>query len=206
MSFARKYLQSAFMYLALYIFGPLFLFLGTSLARFAYAYLNYLFPRLFPLYSAVGDKEGYLKYLTLLATVGIFTAIWLMNYFALRMDNSRFELMIERTDGQYTLKEGFSIFISELGPCELVVSAILPLMLVFPAYLIPDFGFIEIPVLAFLANLLERALWLGYAFKEHYSLTEALMHTVVFSLIARASVLPGALCKWRASWLSGSME
>ena len=206
MSFVKKYLHSAFMLMVLYIFGSLFLSLGTAAARFAYAYLNHLSPRIFPLFNVITEKEAYGKYLAFLSAAGIFISIYLMHYFALRMDNSKFELMIDKTDGQYTLKEGLVIFLREFGISELIICAALPVILIFPSYLIPDFGFIEVPVLAFLVGVLEKVLWLGYAFKEHYSLPLALCLSVVFSLIARASVLPGALSKWRASWLSGSVE
>lgn len=206
MSFKRKYLNPVILYLLVYIFGFVFLSVGTMLARYAYAYMNYLFPKIFPIFSAVSEKESYEKYLTLLGSMGILISIWLINYFALRLDNAKFELMINRTDGQYTLAEGLPIFIREFGVSELIAAMLLPAILCIPPYFIPDFGVQSVPVVGFLILLLENLLWLGYACREHFSLFHGVLLVIIFSLVSRASLIPGALKKWRASWLSGAIE
>ena len=205
MSLKKKYLYSIFTYSVIYIFGFVFIALGTSCARYLYAYMNYLFPRVFPLFSAVSEKEEYAKYLMLIASVGIFTAIWIINFFALRLDNSKFELMIKRTDGLYTVKDGIKIYLGEFGISEVISGVLLPLILVIPPFFIPEFGVQSVPVVGFLIMLMEKLLWLGYAFKEYFSIGEALLLVAVFSSLSRAALIPGALKHWRASWLSGAI-
>lgn len=206
MSFGRKYITPILTYLLVYVFGFVFIFVGGALSRYAYAYMNYLFPRLFPIFSAVSEKESYERYLTLLCALGVFVAIWLVNYFTLRLDNVKFELMIRRTDGFYTIAEGFPIYLQEFGISELISGILLPTLLVIPPYFIPELGVQSIPVVGFLVFLLENLLWLGYSLKEYFGIAEALLLVLLFSLISRVALIPGNLKRWRASWLSGSVE
>ena len=206
MRFSKKYLNPIWIYLIVYAFGFVSVSIGNAVARYAYAYMNYLFPKVFPLFSAVSEKEGYHKYLMLLCALGVFIAIFITNYLALRIDNAKFELMIKKTDGQYTLTDGAKLFFGEFGISELIVTLVLPLILVIPPFFIPEIDVQTIPIAGLLIDIMEKLLWLGYTLREYFSIVNAIALVLIFSLVARAAVIPGALKKWRASWLSGATE
>ena len=106
MGFKSKYVNPMIIYFLIYVFGIALLTVGTTLARYSYTYLNHLFPAVFPMFSAVSEKEGYESYLKLINVVGAFIAVYFINYLAIRFDNSKLEHVISKTDGQYTIADG----------------------------------------------------------------------------------------------------
>ena len=206
MTFKQRYVNPIIIYFLIYLFGLLLFSIGVTVSRYAYAYMNYLIPDVFPMFSPISEKEAYAKYLTLLDTTGIFIGMLLINNLSLRFDNAKFEYMIDKTDGKCTVSEGLRIYFKGLYSSEIISAVIFPLALIIPVYFIPDIQLTEIPIVNMLINSLDLLLWLGNAFIEHYNLTEAIFIGIMLSALSRALVIPSAINRWRGAWLSGSVE
>ena len=206
MRFKYKYIYPIAIFLLVYLFGTLIFSLGTVVANYGYSYMNYLFPRVFPTFSPISEKAEYEKYLCLVSTVGMLISYVIINFFSIRFDNKKFELVVSKTDGQYTVLEGMRLYLSEFLISDVISFVILPLVLVIPSYAIPKIEQTTVPVVNLLIAILDYLLWMSNAFKEYYSLTVALPIALVFAVIARLTVIPGALKHWRGAWLSGSIH
>lgn len=202
MRFRHRYIDPIMIYLLVYIFGIVLFSVGTTLARYLYEYMNHLVPSVFPLFSPVSEKEGYDAYLKLIDVVGIFAAVFLINLFAMSFDNKKFELMVSRTDGQYTVREGLVIYVREFLRSDAISAVLFPAALTLAPYLIPKIPKTEKPIINLLIDLLERFFWLGNTAKEYFGLFMGLMIVALFSVISRALLIPHILKRWRAAWLS----
>ena len=205
MKFKRKYINPAVIYLVVYIFGFVIFALGTAIARYSYAYLNHLLPSAFPIFSPVSEKDDYADYLKLLDIAGISIAILIINYIAMRFDNDKFEFIISKTDGQYTVVEGTEIYVREFAVSDIISAVLLPIVLTSVAYFIPNDLQTDTPIVNLLIGILNNFLWLGNTVESYFKIHVGIFLILVISVASRALLTTGILKRWRAAWLSGSM-
>jgi hypothetical protein len=203
--FKRKYINPAVIYLVVYIFGFVIFASGTAIARYSYAYLNYLLPSAFPIFSPVSEKDGYAAYLKLLDIAGISIAILIINYIAMRFDNDKFEFIISKTDGQYTVVEGTKIYVREFAVSDIISAVLFPIVLTSAAYFIPNDLQTDTPIVNLLIGILNNLLWLGNTVESYFKIHVGILLILVISAASRAILTTGILKRWRAAWLSGSM-
>ena len=201
-----KYVNPIAIYFLVYIFGTFLLLCGSTIARYLYAYLNSLFPAIFPIFSPISEKDGYDSYIKLIDIVAAFIAVYLTNYLALRFDNSKFEFMTSKTGGQYRLSEGITIYEKEFWLSDIISGTLFPLVLTLAPYLIPNVDKTEVPIVNFLIVLLNSFFWLGGVMEEHCNIFTSAFLIIMASLVSRILCTLSNLKRWRAVWLSGSLS
>ena len=196
MSIKHKYVEPVLIFLAVYLFGYLLCQCGEMLFIYSYNYLAEVVPSIVKTVNPIHTPEEYELYLKGIATVGAAVGLFLINYISLRLDNEKFEHVITKTDGQYTMKEGLALYFGEFFRSDVIASTVTVAVLVIAAGFIPD-------------KLLDRGLILlfklGASLIEFYGIVGSVVIAVVFSLLARIASIPLALKTWRALWLSGSV-
>ena len=206
MKFTHKYVYPAVTFIIIYTFGFVIFGAGATVAEYAHAYLGYLFPSLFPTYSPITEKELYQGIVKGITTAGVFISLWIINYISMRFDNKKFEMMIKRTEGLYRIKDGLGIYLRELWWSDVISAIAVPVLLTATAYLIPNIEMTTIPIINMFIELLYIFLWLGGTMREFYSPITAVIIVALFSAVSRILVVPGALKRWRAMWLSGDVS
>ena len=180
----------------------IFLALGQLIAHGAvfiadafYLALHKWFGDVFPLYSPIGSgKEKYEVFRTVTELISYGVAVYASVYLSILLSNRANEHLISKTDGFYTLPEGFKIYARKFTLSDLLASALVSFFLILPIPFIPD-GFFTKDYSFFF--VFQKTLFdtLGLAFG---ALSAAI---VTFSLHIIA-VFP-VMARWRAAWLTG---
>jgi hypothetical protein len=190
----HRYISPIITFLIVYIFGLWIQGVSTVIVNGAYTYLNHLLPGVFPVYNVIYEQQAYEQLQKRLTVVCIFLTLFFINLIAMKIDNKKYERMIVLTDGQYLIKDGVKLYLSEFFKSDLIVSALVPALLVIPSYYLSQkameyFGLI-IPT------------WLGYTLKQSFGIVKAVTMASLFSFIGRMLSIPTSVKSWRASWLS----
>ena len=196
MTFRRKYIEPILIYLAVYLASYLLCQVGEMLFTYAYTYLSEVTPNLVDTVNPIYTPDEYKLYLRCTSLSGVVVGIWLINYLALRFDNKKFEHVISKTEGKYTMREGLRLYYSEFVITDLIASTVVISAFVLGAYFIPE-------------------KWLDYGlvflFKPGMELTSychpvlAVILVSAISFTTRLISVPPVVRKWRALWLSGSV-
>ena len=196
MSIKHKYVEPVLIFLAVYLFNYLFCHIGEMLFIYSYNYLSEVVPSVVKTVNPMHMPDEYALYLKAIATSGAFVCLFMINYVSLRLDNQKFEYVIDKTDGQYRMRDGIRLYFREFFKSDLIASSAAIVVLVVGAGFIPekflDYGLI----------ILFR---LGASLVEHYGIVFSILISVFFSLLTRLISIPLALRTWRALWLSGSV-
>ncbi len=159
-----------------------------------YALLHKYFPDAFPLLSKIGNLDGYnlwLLWMKLLSfTLGIFIAI----YLSVRLSNSRYERIISKTEGFYTIKDGFKLYKEAYAASDIIASAVGSVALILPVIFIPD-GFFTKDY-SFLLEFSKR--WV-----DAFGCIISILLVFLISLLLHIPAVLISLKRWRASWLTG---
>lgn len=113
MSIKHKYVEPVLIFLAVYLFHYVICQCGELLFIYSYTYLSEVVPSLVKTVNPITTPDEYEMYLKGICTVGTLIGLFIMNYISLRLDNGKFEHMITKTDGQYTMKDGLRLYFSE---------------------------------------------------------------------------------------------
>ena len=95
MKFKQKYLIPAAIFFVIYLFGLLLFNLSRAVISAIYAYLNHLFPDTFPIYNEIYDPELYASSEKVFSVLTVFIALFIMNLIALRLDNKKYERIVQ---------------------------------------------------------------------------------------------------------------
>lgn len=194
MKLRHRYLSPMIIFLAVYLFGLLIFGFSTEAVEWIYNYLNHLLPDVFPLYNPIYDPEAYDELNKNITVIGMFLALFLINFIALRLDNKKYERIISLTDGQYLIKDGIRLYFKEFFISDIIVALILPVLITTGTYFIPD------KALGYFALILPS--WLGYNMRLLYGLIPSIFIVAVFSFVGRMLAIPLTVKSWRAAWLS----
>ena len=194
MKLRHKYLNPIIVFLIVYLFGLLLFGVSREAVKWVYTYLNHLLPSAFPLYNPIYDPEAYAKLNKTFSVVGIFVALFLINFIALKLENKKYERIISLTDGQYVMWDGIKLYFKEFWISDVITALILPAVIVIATYFIPD------KMLGYFALILPG--WLGYHMRQMYELIPAIILVAFFSFLGRILAIPLTVKSWRAAWLS----
>ena len=194
MKLRHRYFSPVIIYLVVYIFGLFIFGLCCEIAEWIYTYLNHLMPSTFPLYNPIYDPEAYDELNKNITVIGMFLALFLINFIALRLDNKKYERIISLTDGQYLVKDGIRLYFKEFFISDIIASVILPVLIATGTYFIPD------KALGYFALILPS--WLGYNMRLLYGLIPSIFIVAGFSFVGRMLAIPLTVKSWRAAWLS----
>ena len=196
MSIRHKYVDPVLLFLGVYAFHFLINKCTELIFIYGYTYLADVLPELVKTHNPISDPDKYTLYLKAVATFGAIACIGIINYISIRLDNKRFELIISKTDGKYEIKDALRIYFMEFFESDLLAASLPLAIFVTSAYFIPE-------------KLLDKGLilifHLGASLTEYYGLVNALILSIVASIITRMICAPLALRTWRALWLSGSV-
>ena len=180
----------------------LFLMLGQLIAHLAvfvtdafYSAFHKWFGDAFPLYSPIGSgKEKYELFRTVINLVSYTASLYLVTFLSILLSNKPNELLISKTDGFFTLPEGFGIYVRSFAAADFTASLISSFVLLLPIAFIPD-GFFTKDYSFFFT--FQKTIYdtFGLVFG---GFTSAF---VIFTLHIIA-IFP-AMSRWRASWLTG---
>ena len=196
MSIKHKYVEPVFIFLAVYLFSYLFCQVGEMLFIYIYNYLAEVIPIVVKTVNPMHMPDEYALYLKWIATSGAFVCLMIINYVSLRLDNQKFELIINKTDGQYRMTDGIKLYFGEFFKSDVIASTVAIGVLVLASGFIPE---------KFLDYGLIILFKLGASLVEFYGIVGSVVIAIFFSFVTRMLSIPLALRVWRALWLSGSV-
>ena len=177
----------------------IFFVVAFAVENLLYPALISEFPGFLPDYSFVNEREKYEQLHRILKMISAVIAAIFISYLSVRYDNERFEYMITKTEGMYTLREGIALWYPRYVRYDLLVSVIIPLLAVILESRV-------IPLLTFLPesakDLLYLPLSLSSAFLALFG--EVWSIVILFLVIYASRLLAGlrALDRFRVVWLS----
>lgn len=193
----RKHLFCIGKYLLIYLAAVLLYFaLDAVILHVIYPVLNEFFPSVFLTYNPVTEKE---KYIALRESISLWAALISVscaNAVDLIHDNARLELLVSRTDGFYTLREGFKIYLPSFISVDVISS------LLAPAVFIP-LTLISLPDrLARIEAIIDTPLMMTSSVCTKVGEVWAYFLILLASLVGRCVGVWLGLDRWRGLWLS----
>lgn len=188
-----KYLNSPFIYLAVLAVSFSFFYLARWIVPHLQLWVNESFGIL-PVYNEITSPEEFAHQDAARTAVEAFLSLLVAEWFVSRIDNKRYEYVIEKTDGLYTMREGLLLYAREFMIFDLIfVSAVCAASVVCCRF---------IPEIAF-----EYGAWyplcLGYEmYTRHGAVAGALLLSAMAVLSRLISVF-FSVRRYRALWLSG---
>lgn len=196
MKLKQKYIDPILIYLAVYAASYILCQVGEMLFTYAYTYLSEVTPSLVDTVNPVHTPDEYEVYLMCISVVGVIVGLWLINYLSLRLDNKKFEYIVSKTDGKYTMREGLGLYYDEFLITDLIASTVVISVFVLGAYFIPE-------------KWMDRGLYLifkpGMELMKYCHPVFAVIIASTVSFTTRILSVPAAVRKWRALWLSGAV-
>ena len=135
LGYMKRDATSFLRYLIFYALGFLIFFILGYFTRAAYDLLCEWFPKVFSSYGPIYDKNEYQKKQSVIDLIGALISIYTVTHLATVYDNGRFEDVISRIDGFYTLREGVSLYAKRYALSDITTAIIVPAVF-FPLALI----------------------------------------------------------------------
>ena len=196
MKFKNKYLFPPCLTLFWFLIGAAVVLISDIVVYLCYDYLCEILPTIFTRPGSLSDPEGYARVQRVLTATTVFLAVLPVTYFAMRLDNKRFEHLIVLTEGLYPIRERLVWHLKSFWLSDLIASTLIPVALTLPIYLINEKY----------VDYFTDVLWCGGRLSEYFGMWEGLILIVGLSLLARLILLPSVLRAWRVSWMTGSIE
>ncbi len=192
-----KYFGSTGLYLGLYLLGIIPYYATRWLVEAFHDLLAELFPTVFHSYNIITAPDEYLIQSARLETVTAVISILIITYFALRLDNKRFEHFIVGNEGLYTMPEGLAQYCREFLAIDVAISLAVPVLFSLPLAFVPEVW-------------IERVAWiptaLNHTLVSAYGQARGTLTACLISLGARVILIPHTVSRWRAAWLCGSFD
>ena len=198
----RKYLFSFIRYALIYFLGFIAFYLFTYLLGILNGFFSTYLPEYFKVYNPITDRAELDRQNTLIAFFASVISVFLISLITVRDDNFRYELMISKTDGFYTVGRGLSIYFRELLFVDAAVSVVIPMSTYWLTLIkIPN----DAPrALLILRDVLSVFAVIHASFTAELGLITGAFAIVLVSLVSRFVSVCHALSYWRAAWLVGS--
>lgn len=196
MKFKNKYLFPPCLTLFWFLIGAAVVLISDIVVYLCYDYLCEILPTIFTRPGVLSDPEGYERAQRALTATTVFLAVLPVTYFAMRLDNKRFEHLIVLTEGLYPIREKCVWYLKSFWLSDLIVSVLIPVALTLPVYLIPEKY----------VRYFTDVLWCGGRLFEYFGMWEGLFLIVGLSVFARLILIPAVLRAWRVNWMTGSIE
>lgn len=197
MSFARKYLTPAGIYILLFLAGYIATYLTRYIPGILFDYLSHYFPSVFISYSPISEAEDYKRVQMNLTILAIALTVLIVTYISMRLDNKRFERLVLMTEGFYTIPRGLAIWAREYLAADILVAVVVPLIFAIPPYFIPE---------KYIDMGLGIPFWAADMLMPYMGVVECAITLSVVSVLARISLIPHTLAVWRANWLTASVD
>ena len=198
----KKYLHSFVRYFLFYAIGFIIFSIFSFLVRHLNEFLAGIFPAIFKIYNPVSNREQLVLQNKNIALFSAGLSVFTLSLLAIRQDNLRYEHLISKTDGFYTIKQGANLYRREFFGADL-----------FSAIIVPSFflglTLINIPnsapkLLRIFGDYLSEFLAIPLAFTEGFGFILGALLLVLISLISRIPAIYLSLAHWRGIWLSST--
>ena len=113
----RKYVSGFVRYLLFYLAGFLIFYLMRYCVSAVLTMLSEELPKLFVIENPIKDREAYDNQQLNLAFISGIITLYIVTNLAVKYDNERFEHVVEKTEGFYTLRDGYA-FCSPFRPFD----------------------------------------------------------------------------------------
>ena len=197
MKATKRFIESPICYLFSYLLLPAIYTAVSLLVNTVYGVLTINLPEHFKYYSMITEPEEYATCQAVLMMVGMVLTLYLVQKFYFFLDNSRFEYMIVKTEGMYTMPEGLGLYYRSFLIDDIVTCALISAVLYFPALYIPerimDYG---LDLLFYPAEIM----------RGHLGDVWGFVLLVLIAILTRLVESVSAVKSYRANWLSGSIE
>ena len=198
----KKYLHSFLRYFLFSIIGFILFFIFSFLTRHLNEFLSGIFPTLFKIYNPVSNREELVLQNQNIALISAIASVFTLTLIAIWQDNLRYEHLISKTDGFYTIKQGAEIYRREFLGADLFSSVIVPAFFL-------GLTLINIPnsaprILRVLGNCLTEILVIPLAFTERLGFILGGALLIFVSVASRIPTVYLSLAHWRGIWLSST--
>ncbi len=196
----KKYAISFTRYLVFYVLGFLVFFIIGYFTRACYDLLCEWFPTVFTSYDPIYDRESYERHTKLLGLIEAFLSLYAVTHLAAVYDNERFEYLIGKTDGFYTLKEGLAVYMPRYIAVDLFAALVVPALLSTLSLLTAPKGS---PEWVFrIIDLAEPLLGIQNAFTDVFGAVGGIAVLLLSSALFRIPAAYFAVKRFRGVWLS----
>ena len=197
----KKYAHSILRYFLIYALGFVPFYIVRVLSEVIYNALSDKIPSIFPSYNALTQKAQYLSLEATLALICAIVTVFILTVLALTYDNERYEFIISRTDGLYTLKNGAKIYLDRYLYADAVCATLVPI----PFFIMTKITFPEdsVKALRILGDALTTLTSPTEAFISKLGLGFGIATAILASIFSRIPAAYMGLRRWRGLWLSG---
>ena len=196
----KKYVLSFTRYLLFYALGFLVFFITGYFIRAFHELLCQWFPTVFTAYDPIYDRENYERQSELLGLIEALISLYTLTHLAAVYDNERFEYMIGKTDGFYTLKEGLAVFIPRYIAVDLFTALGVPALFSTLSLLSAPKGSPEWVLR--IIDLTEPLLSIQNAFTDFFGAVGGIAVLLFSSALFRIPAAYFAVKRFRGVWLS----
>ncbi len=188
-----KYISSPLIYLAVILISFLFFIFADWLVPQLHRWVNTVFGIL-PVYNEITSPEEFARQDAARTAVEAFVSLLVAEWLVSRIDNKRYEYVIEKTDGLYTMREGLTLYAREFLIFDLIfVSAVCAASVVACRF---------IPAVAF-EHGAQYPLRLGYEMYTHHGAVTGALLLSAMAMLSRLISAFFSVRRYRAVWLSG---
>ncbi len=104
----------------------IFWLVSFGVENLAYPAALVWFPDLVPEYNFVNEREKYELLYAVLRVISAGITALVVSYISVRHDNERFEYMISKTEGMYTMSEGCRLYFGRYIFIDLIIAVLIP--------------------------------------------------------------------------------
>ena len=196
----KRYAISFIRYLIFYSLGFIVFLLIGYLIRAAHELLSEWLPMFFESYDPIYEREKYAELGRILDTVTAAISLYTVTHLATVYDNERFEHLISKTDGFYTVREGLSIYLPRYTAPDMLSAISVPFIAAWLTVIkVPETA----PVWAKkLVDAIDGFLSIQNAFTKILGFASGLILLIALSVLFRLPAAYFAVKRFRGVWLS----
>ena len=196
----RRYVTGFVRYLLFYLAGFIIFYLMSYCVNAVLTLLSEELPKLFVIENPIKDREAYDNQQLNLAFISGIITLYIVTNLAVKYDNERFEHVVEKTEGFYTLRDGYALYARRYILPDFIISIIVP----FSTF---GFAFINIPedakrIFLRLGDYAEVFIALQRAFTERLGFAFGFAFLIFLSLLFRIPTGFFAVKRFRGIWLA----
>ena len=193
----KRCVESPLIYLFAYLCLPLIYAVVGLLVNTIYGVLTTNLPEYFKNYSVITHPHEYATCQAILSAITIFICLYFVQKIYYFLDNGRFEYMIAKTEGMYTMVEGLGLYYRSFWLDDILTCVLTSVILYIPVIYIPE-KFMEMGVqfIFFPADVIY----------SHFGTVNGAILLPLMAVLSRAVESICAVKSYRANWLSGSIE
>ena len=198
----KRYFYSVLRYFLFYLLGFIAFYILNYLFDATNEFLAGVIPGLFKTYNPITSHDELAMQKARIALLSAAVSVLAVTVITVKHDNLRYEFLIGKTDGFYTVKEGFSIYISAFLGADILSALTVPFATVWLTLIkIPDTAPRALKVIfGYADNLLA----IPNAFIAACGFIPAILALLTVSLLSRLPAALLGLLYWRGSWLSNT--